>query len=248
MNKPFKLLGCCVLIIGTVVMLTACGAQATPPPAAPTNTPLPPPPTEAPTSTPLSAPTFTPQPTPTLVATDTPTPKPTEAVQPAATEAAEKPSAELAETANQIYKQKSCVACHGANYEGGLGPILVGLPSDYIQSVTRSGEVEAGMPAFDQNAISDDELDALAQALNFLTFEYTGIELSQSVIDHLNQAWDALQAGDKAGVETHLTKAQEAAADAPPGVQITLKDMIEDIEEDDWAEDIEMHLGVLLGK
>ncbi|MEJ2559032.1 MAG: c-type cytochrome [Anaerolineae bacterium] len=193
------------------------------------------------------------------VAQASPTPAPTEepteeaTATPAQEEPTETPAAASATevpalTIPPVYVEKGCIGCHGDKAQGQIGPGLVGLEAEHIKSSVRSGRPEAGMPAFDQNAISDDELDALAQALNFLTFEYTGIELSQSVVDHLNQAWDALQAGDKAEVETHLTKAQEAAADAPPGVQITLKDMIEDIEEDDWAEDIEMHLGVLLGK
>ncbi len=104
------------------------------------------------------------------------------------------------------------------------------------------------MIAFDQDAISDDDLETLAQALSSLTLQDTGVHLSQPVLDHLSQARDALQAGDKAAVETHLKKAQEAAADAPPGVQATLKDMVEDLEEADWAEDLEMHLAVLLAE
>jgi hypothetical protein len=42
--------------------------------------------------------------------------------------------------------------------------------------------------------------------------------------------------------------AQEAAADAPPGVQATLKDMVEYLEEADWVEDLKQHLAILLAK
>ena len=233
-------------------MLAACGGQATPPAVAPTNTPLPPPPTEAPTSTPLPAPTDTPVPpptdTPVPAPTETPVPAPTDTPAPAATEAAEQPPAVSAEAAKQVYMQKGCLACHGANFEGGVGPILVGLPAEHIAGLIRNGEAEAGMPAFDQNTISDEELNTLAQFLSTLTLGDIGLELPADVADHLNQAWDALQAGDKAAVETHLGKAQESAADAPPGVQTTLKDVIEDLEEEDWAEDVGAHLRVLLSK
>jgi mono/diheme cytochrome c family protein len=245
-----------VLFIVTAAVLTACsGDQSTPPPVAPTSTPLPPPPTEAPTSTPLPTPSDTPQLIPTEAPTSTP-PPPTDTPQavrteaPAtsapATEAVEKPPTELAEAANRIYTQGSCVACHGVNHEGGLGSILVGLPAEYIQAVTRSGEPETGMPAFDQNAISDDDLSTLAEFLGDLTLQDIGVKLPPAVVDHLSQALDALQVGDKAAVETHLEQAQEAGADASPGVQATLKGLVGGLGEADWMKATEFHLEVLL--
>ncbi len=247
---PKRLWWATLLLLIMALGLIACGGQATPPPVAPTNTPLPPPPTEPPTQPP--PPTDTPVPAPTdtpvLAPTDTPVPAPTDTPVPAPTETEEQPSAISAEAAKQIYTQKGCLACHGANFEGGVGPILAGLPVEHMESVIRNGEPEAGMPAFAENVISDEDLNTLVTFLNSLTLEDVGVELPAGVVDHLNQAWDALQAGDKAGVETHLQKAQEAAADATPGIQATLKDVIEDLEEEDWQEDVEAHLKVLLGK
>lgn len=237
MKRTFRWIECGLLFIIAVAAVAACGGQAMPPPVAATNTPLPPAPTEAPTSTRLPTATHTPLPPPTETATSTPQPVATEAAEkPVATEAAEKPVAELAEAANQVYAQNSCGACHGANYEGGFATILVGLPAERIQSVTRAGDPEAGMPAFDQDAISDDELRSLAEFLSGLTLPDIGVELPPAVVDHLSQARDALQAGDQAAVETHLKEAQEAGADAPPGVQVTLKGLVES---DDAGDGIE---------
>jgi mono/diheme cytochrome c family protein len=219
MKRTFRWIECGLLFTITVAALAACGGQAMPPPVAATNTPLPPAPTEAPTSTPLPTATHTPLPPPTEAATSTP--------QPVATEAAEQPVAELAEAASQIYAESSCAACHGANYEGGFATILVGLPAERIQSVTRSGKPEGGMPAFDQDAIGDVELRSLAEFLSGLTLQDIGVELPPAVVDHLSQARDALQAGDQAAVEAHLKQVQEAGADAPPGVQVTLKGLVE---------------------
>ncbi len=165
-----------------------------------------------------------------------------------ATATAEQPSAEVIEKGKQLYTQKGCFACHGDKVQGNKGPILAGLPVEHIKTFVRSGKPEAGMPAFDEHTLSDEDLDAIAQFLHSLTLEDTGVELSQPVLTHLEKAWDALQANDKAGVETHLKEALKAAADAPEGVQVTLKDMLEDLEEKDWAEDLGMHLGILLGK
>lgn len=255
MKKSFMWIGFGVLFIAIAVLLIACGDQPTPPPVAPTNTSLPPPPTEAPSSTPPPTPTNAPQPTPTEASSSTPpppsaTPPPVPTEAPATsvppTEAAEEPSAGLAEAANQVYAQNSCSACHGANYEGGLGSILVGLPAEYIQAVTRSGKPGAGMPAFDQNAISDDDLRTLAEFFSGLTLQDIDVELSPAVTDHLGQASEALQIGDKAAVETHLKEAQEAGADASPGVQATLKGLVEGLGEPDWMTATEIHLEVLL--
>lgn len=245
-----------VLLIVTATLLTACGGnQPMPPPVAPTSTPLPPPPTEAPTGTSMPTSTATPQPTATEVPSNTP-PAPTDTPQsvpkdaPATalppTEAVQNPPTELAEAANRIYTQNSCSACHGAKHEGGLGSILVGLPAEYIQAATRNGEPEAGMPAFDQNAISDDDLSTLAEYLSNRTLQDIDVELPPTVVEHLSQARDALQAGDKAAVETHLKKAQEAGADAPHGIQATLKGLVEVLGKAEWLEATEVHLEVLL--
>jgi mono/diheme cytochrome c family protein len=236
-KTSWRIIGRGLLLIVTATVLIACGsAQPTPPPVAPTSTPLPPAPTEAPTSTSMPTPTDTPQ----AVSADAPTTSlpPTEAV--------EKPPTELAEAANRTYTQNSCPACHGANHEGGLGSILVGLPADYIQAATRSGEPEAGMPAFDQNTISDADLSALATFLSSLTLQDIHVELPSTVVDHLSQAQGALQAGDKAAVETHLEKAQEAGTDASPGIQATLKGLVEGLGQADWIEATEVRLEALL--
>jgi len=169
--------------------------------------------------------------------------------QPPAPSPTQEPAA-AAETAAipALYTDKGCIACHGDKAQGLVGPILAGLPVEHIKSMVRSGALESGMPPVDQKALSDDDLDTLAQALNSLTLQDTGVQLAQSVLDHLNQAWDALQAGDQGALETHLKKAQAAAADAPPGVQATLNHMVEHLEENEGIEYIQMRLAFLLQK
>ncbi len=121
------------------------------------------------------------------------------------------------EKAVVLYTQKGCFACHGSNYEGNQGPILAGLDAEHIKQAVRAGSEDGVMPPFDEEAISDADLDLLATFLSSLTLEDTGVELSSAIVEHLEKVWDALQAGDKAGMETHLKKAQEAAAPpAPP--------------------------------
>jgi len=167
------------------------------------------------------------------------------------TESAQEPTATPAEAAVVIpvtYVQKGCVGCHGDKAQGLVGPILAGLPTEHIKNTVRSGVPEAGMPPFDSSALSDEDLEALAQALHALSLQDAGVQLPEPVVDHLSQAWDALQAGDKAAVETHLKKAQEAAASAPPGVQATMKVVVKALTAEDWATQIETRLAVLLQK
>ncbi len=165
------------------------------------------------------------------------TPVPTEA--PTATETGAIPAA---------YLQSGCVSCHGDKAQGGaIGPMLVGIRAQHIKEVVRKGRPGTAMMAYDQAAISDADLEALAQALSAMTLRDAGVELSQAVVDHLTKAQAALAAGDKAAVETHLKKAQEAAADAPPGVQVTLQVMIQRMQDPNWDKYIEMRLAALLG-
>ncbi len=88
----------------------------------------------------------------------------------------------------------------------------------------------------------------MAGFLSDLTLQDIGVELSPVVVDHLSQALDALQVGDKAAAEAHLEKAQEAGADASPGVQTTLKGLVGGLGEPDWMKISEFHLEVLLGQ
>lgn len=153
--------------------------------------------------------------------------------------------------AKQLYIQLGCFACHGANYEGNQGPIIVGMPVDEIIHQVRNGAPNPqDMPAFDQTMISDADLEILAKFLNSLTIADTAVVIPDEVRTHLEKAYDALTAGDKAGVETHLKTALKAAQDAGAGEGLikTLDDLTEDLEEETWQKDIELHLDILLGK
>ncbi|RMF38844.1 MAG: hypothetical protein D6759_00400, partial [Chloroflexi bacterium] len=164
---------------------------------------------------------------------------------PAPTEA---PAASEATTLPAVFTQNGCTSCHGDKAQGGaIGPMLVGLKAEHIEHVVRNGRPGTAMVAYDQATISDEDLKALAQALSAMTPHDVGVELSQAVVDHLTQAQAALEAGDKAAVETHLKKAQEAAADAPMGVQVTLQVMVQHMQDPDWDKYIGMRLAALLG-
>ena len=108
-----------------------------------TETPLPPspaPPTAAPTTAPAtaeSAPTLTQEP-----------PKP----------AGDPAVGGRGVLGKQLWAQKPCQGCHGANAEGGIGPTLAGttLPFDRVLRQVRRGG--GPMPAFAPESISDQEL------------------------------------------------------------------------------------------
>jgi len=95
-----------------------------------------------PTATP--EPTDTPEPTPTPEPTATPTPSLPTTPDPA--------------IGQQLWQQKPCVGCHGANAGGNIGPKLAGtgLSFDQVQLQVRTGA--APMPAFTEDQVSDLEL------------------------------------------------------------------------------------------
>ena len=143
-----------------------------------------------------------------------------------------------------------CFSCHGANYEGNTGPIIAGVPADDIKAAVRSGfpEAEDPMPAFSPEQLSDEDLDLLANFLSRLTIEDIGLDIPEEVAKHLQLAWEALEARDKAGVGQHLEAALEALPpDSPEGLRVTLEDLLEDLgEEEEWVEGLEHHLKFLV--
>ncbi len=87
-------------------------------------------------------------------------------VQVALEKAAAKAEASPAELGQMAYA--GCIACHGGNGEGGIGPKLAGTTSDAFQSALvqyRAGETRGGQSAlmWSQAAeLSDNDIDNLA--------------------------------------------------------------------------------------
>ncbi len=153
--------------------------------------------------------------------------------------------------AQQLYIQLGCFSCHGAQYEGSIGPIVAGMPADEIKAAVRSGfpEAEVPMPAFSPQQISDEDLELLADFLSRLTLDDIGVHIPEETANHLQLAWEALEAEDKAGVEQHLQAALDALPeDGPEGLRVTLEDLLEDLgEEEEWVEGLAHHLEFLVG-
>lgn len=90
--------------------------------------------------------------------------------------------------AKQLYTQLGCFACHGMNFEGNQGPIIVGLPVQTIENMVRNGAPDGEMPAFGQNAISDADIELLAKFFNSLTIADTAVVIPDEVKTHLDMA------------------------------------------------------------
>lgn len=76
-----------------------------------------------------------------------------------------KPSAEELASGKQTY-QSFCLACHGPDAKGALGPPLMGHSRDQI--VTKVRESKGKMPAFSPQQLSDADLDKLVKFLENL--------------------------------------------------------------------------------
>ncbi len=150
----------------------------------------------------------------------------------------------------EAYFMQGCVGCHGANLEGGVGPILGGLDPNYITANVREGNLESGMTPYDKSLIKDKELEQMALYMHAATLQDTGITLSDNIKEALTQAQDALQAEDKDAVEKHLNGALTASVmdKAPVGVQNTFKFMINHLSQDDWVNYTQNRLDFLLAE
>ncbi len=95
------------------------------------------PPTEA-------APTQPAEPAPTKALVPTEAPGPTVAPDPA--------------RGQQIWQQKPCIGCHGAQAEGNIGPRLAGTVLEFDEVLFRVRTGKAPMPAFSEQEVSDQEL------------------------------------------------------------------------------------------
>ncbi len=147
----------------------------------------------------------------------------------------------------EIYSDNGCDACHGAEMEGCIGPILVGLDPAYMTEIVRNGRSSAGMLAYSADQLTDADLELLTQALGTVPLSFTGVTLSQPVVDALTAAQASLDAGDKAGVKDALEQALDAASGAPDGVKKTLSVMIANLSLDNWADYTANRLALLLG-
>jgi mono/diheme cytochrome c family protein len=130
----------------------------------------------------------TPEPTATEEA-EPPTPEPT------ATEEARPPAEPDPVLGAQIWAEKPCSGCHGAQAQGGLGPRLAGtgLTFDEVLLQVRTGA--APMPAFSEEEISDLEVQHIYAWLQTLapptpTPEPTPAGSALPPSDHLMAFWE----------------------------------------------------------
>jgi mono/diheme cytochrome c family protein len=177
-----------IALLATTLLIAACATTATPAPmtlapataameAPPdSSTPRPPtetimsptatsPPTQVASASPTtmsSSPTLAPRPMATQPATPTPqptaTPAPTSTPEPTATPMPMLPLTPDPAIGQQLWQQKPCSGCHGANAEGGIGPRLAGTGLSYDQVLLQVRQGGGPMPAFSESQISDQEL------------------------------------------------------------------------------------------
>ena len=148
---------------------------------------------------------------------------------------------ELPADARAVYEANACNSCHGQNLEGMIGPNLAGLDADYVKQVVRNGVEGTAMSAYPQ--ISDDDLDTLAQGINSLAFAATGMQVNPTVAGHLQDAAKAFESGDMDGTKAGLEAALKACGQ--PGVQVTLKTMLEHLDAGD-TDYLKMRFDILL--
>lgn len=106
-----------------------------------------------------------------------------------------------------LYVEAGCVACHGDNAEGGIGPALAGHTREQVFAQVRNPQ--GAMPAFSEDQVSDDDLEKIAayivslgppaEAHVHMDYEATGPETG-----HLLLAFRALKSDNQLDAIHHL--------------------------------------------
>ncbi|RUA16195.1 MAG: hypothetical protein DSY55_04655 [Clostridia bacterium] len=132
----------------------------------------------------------------------------------------------------EAYTTATCFTCHGPQGEGLIGPILVGLDSDYITTVARQGVPDTAMVAYGPDKISDEDLAQLARAFSQRNLADASVLMSIDAIKPLEEAQQTFKAGDAAATRAALARAKDAAGDNP-GLSVTLDTMIKHLQAGD---------------
>lgn len=68
----------------------------------------------------------------------------------------------------QLFIANNCASCHGLDGQGGIvGPFILGKNAEELRTVTNIGP--RGMPAYAPDALSDEDLAAIAAYLNVIS-------------------------------------------------------------------------------
>jgi len=156
----------------------------------------------------------TPQPSPTAAAPASPTvTEPATTPTASATATPALPAEPDPDIGQSLWQQKPCLDCHGANAEGGIGPRLAGSPLTFDEALFRVRTGKAPMPAFDEQQISDLELQHIYAWLESLappttTPQPTSASKPLPPSGHLMAFWEHVNS-----VKVHSDYAKDASPD-----------------------------------
>lgn len=129
--------------------------------------------------------------------------------EPAATEAPAPPSEPDPAVGQQLWAEKPCIGCHGANAEGNIGPRLAGTVLEFDEVLLRVRTGAAPMPAFTEEEVSDLELEHIYAWLKSLAPPTPTPAPPQAALPpsgHLMAFWEHVN-----GVKVHSDFAKDAS-------------------------------------
>ncbi len=78
------------------------------------------------------------------------------------------PASDPVQLGKQLFVVKGCAACHGLDGRGGvIGPSIVGTKAEKLRAKTQVGP--QGMPAYSPDALTDQDLAAIAAYLDAMS-------------------------------------------------------------------------------
>ena len=113
----------------------------------------------------------------------------------------------------ELFESRGCAACHGKDAQGThLAPAIGGHSVEAVMAQVRTPRGQ--MPAFSPEKISDEELNFIAAyvaAQPSMAMEI-GIEPTEAEREHLQEALEALEAGDRVKAYEHMQLAADIAS------------------------------------
>jgi mono/diheme cytochrome c family protein len=132
----------------------------------------------------------------------------------------------------RLFAEAGCAGCHGPDGLGASAPHIIGHSADIVRLMVR--EPVDQMPPFDEEQLSDEQLDKIAEYIGSLSGSRADVERAvRRGITHLQLAMHAIDVKDRDDALYHLENGVRYAHDVDRIPE--LNDALDLLKADDWA-------------
>ncbi|MEZ4521631.1 MAG: cytochrome c [Thermomicrobiales bacterium] len=132
----------------------------------------------------------------------------------------------------RLFAEAGCAGCHGPDGLGASAPHIIGHSADIVKLMVRDPVDQ--MPAFDENQLSDEQLDKIAEYIGGLSGSRADVERTvRRGITHLQLAVHAIDIKNREDAIYHLEGGVRYAHDVDRIPE--LNDALDLLKSGDWA-------------